>query len=294
VILVLGATGSIGTRLVSELRQLGEPVRAFVRDPARGRELGVEYVVGDLDDPPSVAAALAGVDRLLLNAGGAVPADGEQPMVRQQKAAIDAAVAANVSRVVKISVWGAKPGGRLAEGAHWQIEQYLASSGLDWMLLRPSGYMQNFVRDAGAFTANGELLGAYGDARVSYVDCADIAACAAALLTGPSRPNATFTLTGPEALTHEEIAAQLSAAWSRPIRYVDLPADEFATRLVAQGLPSAFAADVAGLFAEVARGTQAGTTGDVERLTGRPPRSFAEFLRDTLPSSLPASTGSDR
>lgn len=289
-ILVLGATGSIGTHLVRELRDRGEPVRAFVRDPAKGRALGVEYAVGDLDDPPSIAAALAGVDRLLLNAGGAVPADGEQPMVRQQKAAIDAAVAARVSRVVKVSVWGAKPGGRLAEGAHWEIERYLEASGLTsglaWSVLRPSGFMQNFVTGSGSFTADGDLLGAYGDARVSYVDCADIAACAAQLLTGPARPGTTFTLTGPEALTHTEIAALLSDAWGRPVRYVDLPPETFAARLTAQGLPRAFAADVAALFADVATGTLAATTTDVEALTGRPPRTFADFLA-TLPPGRP-------
>lgn len=282
-ILVLGATGSIGTPLVRELRRRGEPVRAFVRDPAKGRALGVEYAVGDLDDPPSVAAALDGVDRLLLNAGGAVPTEGEQPMIGQQKAAIDAAVSAGVSRIVKISVWGAKPGGRLAEGAHWEIERHLARSGLTWSTLRPSGYMQNFVTGAGAFTADGDLLGAYGDARVSYVDCFDIAASAAALLTGPPRPGATFTLTGPEALTHNEIADQLSAAWGRPVRYIDLPGDEFVARLTAQGVPAGFAADVAALYADVARGSLAATTDDVERLTGRPPRSFAAFLKDTPP-----------
>jgi uncharacterized protein YbjT (DUF2867 family) len=123
---------------------------------------------------------------------------------------------------------------------------------------------------------------------VSYVDCADIAACAVALLTGPARPGATFTLTGPEALTHAEIAALLSDAWGRPVRYVDLPPDAFAARLTAQGLPEAFAADVAALFAEVATaGTLAGTTGDVEELTGRPPRTFADFLTTTRDPARP-------
>jgi NAD(P)H dehydrogenase (quinone) len=286
-ILVLGATGSIGRHLVRQLRDRGEPVRAFVRDAAKGRALGVEYAVGDLDDPPSVAAALAGVDRLLLNAGGAVPADGEQPMVRQQKAAIDAAVAAGVDRVVKISVLGAERGGRLASGAHWDIERHLAASGLTWSVLRPSGFMQNFVTGTGSFTDDGDLLGAYGDGRVSYVDCADIAACAAALLTGPARPGATFTLTGPEAFTHTEIAVLLSHAWGRRVRYVDLPPDAFAARLAAQGLPAGFATDVAALFAAAASGAMAAVTTDVHDLTGRPPRGLADFLATTREPSHP-------
>ena len=118
---------------------------------------------------------------------------------------------------------------------------------------------------------------AYGDARVSYIDCRDIAAVAAVLLTG-SRWGETLVLTGPEALSHHQIAARLSAALGRTVRYLDLPQAAFAERLTGQGLPADFAADVAELFAEVAGGSLAGTTGTVRELTGREPRTFDEFL----------------
>src|SRR5882757_6197391 len=183
-ILVTGASGSIGRYLVRELERAGAPFTAFVRDDAKGRALGCPYVVGDFDDPASVAAAMTGVDRLFLNAGGAVPADGRQPMVGQQRAAIDAAVAAGVRRIVKVSVWRASKGGRLAEGAHWEIEEHLRASGVDHAVLRPSGFMQNFLTRAAVFTEDGNIVGAYGDAGVSYVDCVDLAAAGAALLRG--------------------------------------------------------------------------------------------------------------
>ena len=96
---------------------------------------------------------------------GAVPADGDQPMIG-----------------------GARPGGRLATGAHWRIEEYLKASGLAWSVLRPSGFMQNFLTGAGALTIDGKLVDGYGGAAVAYIDCYDTAACAVALLTGPSRP----------------------------------------------------------------------------------------------------------
>ncbi|GAB3447228.1 NmrA family NAD(P)-binding protein [Actinophytocola sediminis] len=275
-ILVFGATGSIGRHLVHQLRD----VTAFVRDRARGEALGCPYVVGDLDDPDSVAAALTGVDRVFLNAGGAQPADGEQPMIRQQRAVIDAAVAAGVGHVVKLSVWHAREGGRLAEGAHWVIEEHLRASGLGWSIVQPNGFMQNFRTGAAVFTEHGDILGAYGDTRVSYVDCVDIAASAAALLTGDPRHSETFVLTGPEALTHTEIAARLSAVAGRRIHYVDLPAGAFATRLAALGLPADFADDVATLFAQASDGRLAATTTAVADLTGRPARTFDEFLRD--------------
>jgi NAD(P)H dehydrogenase (quinone) len=275
---VTGATGSIGRRLVRRLTDRRVPSRALVRDEAKGRALGCPFVVGDLDEPDSLLAAFSGVDALFLTAGGAGPATGEQPMVRQQKAAIDAARQAGVSRIVKISVWGAHEGGKLAEGAHWEIERYLEDSGVDWAVLRPSGFMQNFVTGAGSFTEDGDLLGAYGDARVSYVDCHDIAACAAVLLGAEAISRRTFVVTGPEALNHTEIAAKLSVAFGRRIRYRDLSPAEFAARLAAQGLPAGFAADVAELYAEVAAGSLASTTTAVEDLTGARPRTFDEFL----------------
>ena len=120
-ILVTGATGSIGLHLVRRLRHEQVPFRALVRGRDKGRELDCDFAVGDLDDPGSIVRASRDADRLFLNVGGAVPADGDQPMVRQQEAAIDAAVEAGVSQVVKTSVWGAREGGLLATGAHWRI-----------------------------------------------------------------------------------------------------------------------------------------------------------------------------
>ncbi|EIV92069.1 SDR family oxidoreductase [Frankia sp. QA3] len=277
-ILVTGATGSIGRPLVRRLRRDGVAVRALVRDEAKGRALDCEFVVGDFDDTASVAAALDGVDRLFLNGAGAQPADGEQPMVRQQTAIIDAARAAGVDRVVKVSVLHAHEGGRLAEGAHWQIEQHLKASGLGWSVLQPNGFMQNFVTGQGVFIADGNLVGAYGDAAVSYIDCEDIAACAAALLTGRLRDGETFLLTGPQALTHAQIAEKLSAALGRTVRYVNLPAHELAATLTSQGLPPQFADDVAVLLQGVASGILAPTTTAVQDLTGRAPRTFDDFL----------------
>ncbi|GLW90502.1 SDR family oxidoreductase [Actinokineospora globicatena] len=279
-ILVTGATGTIGRLLVRRLP--AERTIAFVRDRAKAE--GLRHVVGDFDDPTSLREAMTGVERLFLNAGGAVPTTGEQPMVRQQIAAIDAAVEAGVRHVVKLSVWHARVGGKLAEGAHGVIEEYLQASGLAWTILQPNGFMQNFSTGTAVATENGNFLGAYGDARVSYIDCDDIAASAAAALTGDIEPGQTFVLTGPEALTHNEIAAKLSAVVGRDIRYIDLPPAEFADRLTAAGAPEPFAADVAALFADVASGRLSPVTQDVETLTSRPPTTFNSFLHRHSPA----------
>ncbi|HEV2638150.1 MAG TPA: NAD(P)H-binding protein [Actinocrinis sp.] len=284
-ILVTGATGSIGRHLGRRLRHQDTPFRALVRDPSRGRELGGEVAVGDFDDADSIAAALYGVDQVFLCSPGALPATGAQPMIGQQIAVIDAAIRAGVRHVVKISVRNAHPGGLLAEGAHAEIEARLETSGLDWSILQPSGFMQNFLTGAGAFTSGGDLLGAYGQAQVSYIDCADIAACAAVLLGGDLGHGQRYVLTGPQGLTHDEIAAMLSQALGRVVSYVDRSPSDFADNLKAQGLPAQFAADVAALYAEVAGGSLADTTPAVHDLTGQPATTFAEFLareRDLL------------
>jgi NAD(P)H dehydrogenase (quinone) len=290
VILVTGATGSIGRHLVTGLWKQGVPFRALVRSQEKGRELGCDFTVGDFDDPGSIIRALRGVDRLFLNAGGAVPADGDQPMIRQQEAAIDAAVAAGVSQVVKVSVLGARAGGRLATGAHWQIEEHLRASGLASSVLRPSGFMQNFLTGAGALTIDGELVDGYGGGAVAYIDCFDIAACAAALLTGPGRPAEDFALTGPEQLTTADIAEKLSAALGRAVGHVTLTPGELAATLKARGLPAAFADDVAALGGEVADGALAVTTSAVRDLTGRAPQTFDQFINANV-AALDAAWG---
>ncbi|MGQ4615648.1 NAD(P)H-binding protein [Nocardia sp. R7R-8] len=284
-ILVTGATGSIGRHLVRRLRQQGTPFRALVRDPERGRELDCALAIGDFDDPDSIATALSGVDQVFLCSPGAEPTAGPQPMIAQQTTVIDAAARAGAQRIVKVSVRGARAGRPLAEGAHAEIEARLEASGLDWSILQPNGFMQNFLTGAGAFTSGGDLLGAYGQGRVPYIDCADIAACAAALLTRDLGSRRRFVLTGPEALTHADIAARLSEALGRTVSYIDQSPADFADGLAAQGLPAQFAADVATLYADVAGGSHAETTSAVHDLTGRPATTFTEFLareRDLL------------
>ncbi|MEU7579854.1 NAD(P)H-binding protein [Streptomyces sp. NPDC041068] len=271
-ILVTGATGTIGRHLVRALAETGAPFRALVRDAARGRELGCDFVVADLDEPASMAAALKGVDRLLLNSGGALPVAGQQPMVRQQTTAIDAARAAGVSQVVKVSAWRPRPDAKLSVRAHWQIEQLLKASSLQWAMLQPTGYMQNFFTGEGGFTHSGALAGPYGAGRVAYIDAYDVAACAVVLLTGSLGISKSYALTGPQALAHEEIAAKLGV----PFR--DLSPRKAAEKLRAQGLPGWFVGDLLWLYADMAADGMSQVTTTVRDLIGRAPRTFDEFL----------------
>ncbi|MET8744222.1 NmrA family NAD(P)-binding protein [Streptomyces sp. NPDC004728] len=276
-ILVTGATGSIGRSLVRRLRQDGAAFRALVRDETKGQALDCDFVVGDFDDPDSIAAAVVGADQLFLNSPGAQPLDGEQPVIRWQKTVIDAARKAGVTHVVKVSVWHARQGAKLSQGAHWEIEEYLKASGLAWSLLQPAGFMQNFIAP-GAFTPDGYLISSYGSTPVAHIDCHDISACAAALLTGPRGKGETFVLTGPEALTDAEVADRISSALGRAVPRVELPPDALVAAMAYQGLPRRFAEDLAFLVKEVAAGSQATTTTAVRDITGRLPRTFDDFL----------------
>lgn len=279
-IVVTGATGSIGRHLVARLAAAGTPFRAMVRDPAGATDLGGEVVPGDFTEPATLAAAFAGADQVFLNSSGVRPGNDQQAMIRQQRAAIDAARVAGVGHIVKVSVLRAAEGRLLAEGAHGVIESHLRTSGMTATILQPNGFMQNFVTGVNGFTAGGDVVDLYGGAGVSYIDAADIAACAAAALTRGAGAGRTHLLTGPEVLTAADVAARITAAVDRPVGVEALAPAALEESLLADGAPAGFAADIAELCREVAAGSLATTTGTVRELTGSAPRTFAAFAAD--------------
>ncbi|MEV0164723.1 NmrA family NAD(P)-binding protein [Nonomuraea fuscirosea] len=270
-IVVTGATGSIGRALLMGLS--GHEVLSAVRRPAD--DLGSPYALADLDDPATIGALLSPGDRLFLNSSlwpGVVDA---------HRAVIDLAAEAGVAQIVTVSVRDAAPGGRLGLGMHGLIDAHLRQSGVPWAVLQPSGFMQNLPGDFDG----GTMYGAYGPGRISYVDARDIADVAAALLTSPVGPGRAYVLTGPEALSHAEIAAEVGKALGRTARYVDLPVPELAARLERQGLPQPLALDLAELQAQTGDGSWAPVTTTVRDVTGRAPRTLADFLADHAAAS---------
>lgn len=272
-IVVTGASGQIGRALVEQLDRWGAPRRAFVRQHRHGTELGGDYVVGDLDDPDSIRCALVPGARLLMN-GSLGP-----EFVTQQRRLVDLAAEVGVAHVVKVSVRGATPGGLLGLGMHGEVETHLRNSGLAWSILQPVGFMQNLLTEV-TFDGDGQgrFHGSYGPGRVGYIDARDVAAVAAALLTRPVGENETLVLTGSEAPTHEEIGEVLTRILGRPVRYVDLAVPAMAERLRSAGVPAAAANDLTTLMRLVGDGRWASTTSAVRDLTGRPPRTLADFV----------------
>jgi uncharacterized protein YbjT (DUF2867 family) len=277
-ILVTGATGQIGSELVRLLADQGAPARALVHSPdkaAQLQRLGLETALGDYEQPDTLDVAMKGCDHLFLLA----PPTPRQP--QQEQNVIDAARRAGVEYVVKQSVPWASPDAPLVFCRwHGQIEEDLAQSGLAYTLLRPSSFMQNFLMSAQQVANQGVLYGMLGEGRVAFIDARDIAAVAAELLTNPGHQGASYTLTGPEALSAVEVAERLAAATGRQVRSVDLGPDGYRQALAGAGMPGWLVDGVVEGNTMLAAGHGATVTDEVARLTGRPPRTFAQFAAD--------------
>ena len=269
-VLVTAATGTIGSSLVPTLRDRDITVRAMTRDPDRVVAGGVENVVADLRDPESVTAALHGVDAVFLNSPSAPDA------ARLQMRVADLAQRAGVQRLVLLSQYGARADSPVRFLRwHAEVEAHLGTLDLDHTVLRPNLYLQAVL----GFAAQGRFAAPIGDAAVSAIDTRDIADTAAAVLTSPGHADRTYTLTGPRAITHSQIADALSAATGRNITFSDAPAAEFATALSAY-LPPWQLDGLVEDYAHYARGEAADVYTCVADLTGRPPRDLNDFARD--------------
>lgn len=148
------------------------------------------------------------------------------------------------------------------------------------MLLRPRTYITNLLAYADTVAATGNLFAPAGTARISFIDPRDVAAVAAECLLGDGHAGQVYTLTGPEAVTFERIAAELSDATARPVRYVPVPGEAARRAMLDDGLPPALADAIVAIFAAQREGRMAGTTDTVRRLTGRAPRTVAAFARE--------------
>ncbi|HZG92156.1 MAG TPA: NAD(P)H-binding protein [Pseudonocardia sp.] len=277
-VLVIGATGTIGRHVVPELRRRGAAVRAFVRDPGRAVEIlgpDVQLAVGDLADPASLRAAMTGVERVYLACGNHPAQSG------WECAAIDAAAAAGVARIVKLSALDAEIGSPVAfADAHGRIEQHLRASGIDHVLLRPAFNMINLLAAADGIQQAGAVFLPAAGAVVAMIDPRDVAAVAAVVLTTDGHAGRSYELTGPAAVTFDDVTAQLSVVLDRPVGFVAVPDEAAVGQLVGAGVPEWFATNVVAQFGLLRRGTQADVRDVVRVLTGREPRSVGEFLRD--------------
>lgn len=285
-VLITGATGSVGAPLVAALHQRGTPVRALVRDPDRARTLlggSVELVTGDLAEPHTLRPALTGVEQVFLACAN-VP-----HQVRYECDLIDAAAEAGVRRLVKLSAVGARPGSPAHFWDwHGRIEAHLHGSGVPAVVLRPTFYMSNLLASAATVQHTGKLFAPAGGAKIAMIDPADVARAAAVALTEAGHVGRTYTVTGPEAITYDDVAAELSAATGRSIEFVDVPDQAMRDALLQAGTPSWLADQLVAIFERLREGAAAQTTEAVHALTGKPPRGIRAFVTDHTQAFQPS------
>ncbi len=275
-ILVTGASGSTGSAIVRALTARRAPVRAMVRrPPSEGTfPAEVETVVADFDDQESMAAALAGVSRAYL-----VTPSSEQAQ-EQQVRFVDQAVRSGVQRLVVLSQLGAELTSPVRFlHYHAAVEQHIRSLDIDYTFLRPNLFFQGLLAFAGPVTEQHRFFAPIGTATVSAIDVRDIAEVAAVTLTDHGHHRVTYTLTGPAAITHAEMADALSAALGRAITFHDAPPEAFAAAL--QGVLPPWQVD--GLledYAHYRRGEATPVSTAVTDVTGIPPRDISQFARD--------------
>lgn len=269
-ILVTGASGTIGGEVVRLLTERGVAVRAMTRDPGRVRVVGVEVVRGDFDEPASLAAAAAGADAVFLVTVPVVPgADHDGAMAA-------AARAAGVPKVVKLSAIRAPELDDVS--LHLPGERTVREGVPAWTILRPSAFASNTLRWVDPIRAGRPVPNATGAGAQGVVDPRDVAAVAVEALTDGGHDGRIYTLTGPEALSVPEQAATLAEVLGRPVPVRELDPARHRERL--SGLPPSFVDFSVRANALIRNGGNATVTGDVAEVLGRPAVGYRDWATD--------------
>jgi ergot alkaloid biosynthesis protein len=263
-VLITGGKGKTGRRVAAHLTAKGIDFAIGTRRPDGPQDRPFDWA------DPSSASAFEGCEAVYLVA----PTDRTDHLAVMQPLLQDA-IERGVRRFVLLSSSLLPPGGPMMGEVH----AWLAENALEWAVLRPSWFMQNFSEGPHAATVKEEgiIYSATGTGRVGFIDAEDIAATAAACLTALTPLNSDVVLTGPEALSYGDIAAILTAVLGRPIRHLSLDASALTARFVAQGLPRDYAKTLTQMDVDIAAGAEDCTTFGVEQITGQRPRSFRTF-----------------
>lgn len=274
-ILVTGATGTVGCEVVKQLAEQGERVRALVRDPEKAKKFGkpVEVAEGDMEKPETLAPVFAGVEKAF------VVSTGPRLAVMEMNA-YDAAKKAGIKHIVKLSgrhvdadFMTATPLSRW----HAASEQALRTLGIAWTILRPQAFASNVLmwldrKQSGIFLP-------VGDGKDSFIDPRDIAAVAVRVLTSSGHAGVIYELSGSEWLDFLELARKTSAAIGKPVKFVDIPEKAMRDGMAAAGIPAPYAESMLCYFAAIKQGKMYAPTSTVADLLGRPAHSFDDWAR---------------
>ncbi|HEY1468887.1 MAG TPA: SDR family oxidoreductase [Candidatus Acidoferrum sp.] len=277
-ILITGASGSVGRAVLEEVRKTGKPFKAMYRnaEDAKKAPPGVPTVLADFADTNSLKQALQGIDTAFVVCSP-IP-----QLVELEGNMIDACKEAGVRHVVLNSALGAGDYPKSFPSWHRKVEDKLQASGLGYTILRPNGFMQNIVtyyapsiRDQGAFYAS------MGTAKTSVIDVRDVGLAGAKTLIAPAEhAGKTYELNGPEAVSNEEIAARISRLTGQTVRYVDVPGEAQRKSMLELGMPEWQVTALLELQEYYATGKCGAVTEVLPKLLGRPPITLDQYLNE--------------
>ncbi|MFI1912590.1 NAD(P)H-binding protein [Nocardia sp. NPDC020380] len=280
-IVVTGATGNVGSQLVRTLAEQGEKVVAVSRgekpvDPAWGNAAGVEYRRADLDDLDSLAEAVSGARALFLLITGPQLISGPEPT-----RVLETVAAAGVRRVVFVSSQAAVTRSDSAGYARTlEFERALADSDLEWTVLRPGAFATNTFAWIEPIRAQRMIPAPFGDVGLPVVDPADIAAMAAAALTGTGHHGQAYTVTGPELITPRQQAQAIAEAFGEPLQFVELTREQALGNMI-RFMPEPVAEHTLEILGTPTPEEQRIST-DVERALGRPASGYAAWAQRNI------------
>lgn len=275
-ILITGATGNIGKELIPLLRESRRSLRVLVRDERKVAHLDacVERAVGDLDKPETLIGAVKGIERIFL-----VTFE-----TRQDVNLLEAAKKAGVRHIVKLSTLEATEHKIKVGKWHYEREELIRASGLDWTFLRPGMFMSNSIQWwADSIKGQGSVFFPGGKkGKVAPVDPRDIARVAALALTQPGHPEQSYELTGSELFTIGEMVQVISGVLGKPIQYVDIPPIAAKLFMLKSGMDRALVNALMEVLTSLRRNEGAIVTDTVQRVTGQPPRTFEAWCREHI------------
>lgn len=276
-ILITGASGTVGRAVLAEVARSGQKHRAMYRskEDAAKAPAGTETVIADFSDKTSLALALRDVESAYLVCSPI------RELVQLEGNAIEASEAAGVRRIVLNSALGAGDYGKSFPSWHRKVEDKLKATKMAHCILRPNSFMQNVLTYyAPSIRAQGAFYGAMRDARTSFVDVRDIAAVAAKALRGGAHDGKTYELNGPEALACAEVAEKISRQAGIAARYVDIPVEAQRKAMLDQGMPEWQVTALLDLQEYYTSGKGRTVDGVLEGLLGRPPITMDQFLQE--------------
>lgn len=276
---ITGATGQLGKLVIDQLKgKVGKDnIVAFVRNPEKAKDLGVEARYFDYDKPEHLVEQLKGIDSLFF-----ISANEIGQRVRQHKNVIDAAKKAGIKWFVYTSLLHADATTINLAEEHLETEKLLKDSGIDYTILRNGWYTENYTGSIEGAIAGGAFIGSAGTGKISSAARADYAEAASVVLSNQSYKGKVLELAGDNAYTLSDLAAEISKQTGKNIPYKNLPEAEYAKILESFNIPKGFATAIASWDVSVSNGDLFDTTQQLSKLIGRPTTSMAESVKAAL------------